>query len=77
MNILGFESREGKNYEQRWTSKQRGRKRKKAAQPEREIDGLREDVLEAKRGKRDVYICSSMQSTHVCVSKPSVMYSRQ
>lgn len=50
---------------------------KKSAQPEREIDGLREDVLEAKRGKRDVYICSSMQSTHVYVSKPSVMYSRQ
>lgn len=44
---------------------------------EREINGLQENVSEAGRGKKDVYICSSMQSAHVCVCEPLVMYSRQ
>lgn len=43
-----------------------GRKNRKAAEPESEIDGLQENVSEAERGKKDVYICSSMQSTHLC-----------
>lgn len=30
----------------------------------RKIDGLQENVLESVRGKKDVYICSSVQSTH-------------
>lgn len=51
----------------------RGRK----TEGEREINGLQENVSEAERGKKDVYICSSMQSAHVCVCEPSVMYSRQ
>lgn len=51
--------------------------KQKSSAREREIDGLQENVSEAKRGKKDVYICSSMQSAHVYVSKPSVMYSRQ
>lgn len=71
LNVVLSESRRGKNDEQKW------RKKNRKAAPEREIDGLQENVSEAKRSKKDVYIYSSMQSAHVYVSKPSVMYSRQ
>lgn len=37
----------------------------------------REYLRGCERQKKDVYICSSMQSAHVCVPKPSVIYSRQ
>lgn len=67
------QSRVPNNDEHKWTprpgEKNRGRGR--------EINGLQENVSEAERGKKDVYICSSMQSAHVCVCEPSVMYSRQ
>lgn len=43
---------------------------------QREKDGGHKNVLEAERGKKDVYICSSMQGAHVCVSRPSVIYSK-
>lgn len=53
------------------------KKKRGMQQSQGEKDGLQENVSEAERGRKDVYICSSMQSAHVYVSKPSVMYSRQ
>lgn len=58
-------------------SKTRGEKTEAKRGREREINGLQGNVSEAERGKKDVYICSSMQSAHVCVWEPLVMYSRQ
>lgn len=60
LNVVLSESRRGKNDEQKW------RKKNRKAAPEREIDGLQENVSEAKRSKKDVYIYSSMQSARLC-----------
>lgn len=70
------QSRVPNNDEHKWTPRPEERKQAKRER-EREINGLQGNVSEAERGKKDVYICSSMQSTHVCVWEPSVMYSRQ
>lgn len=40
--------------------------KQKSSAREREIDGLQENVSEAKRSKKDVYIYSSMQSARLC-----------
>lgn len=49
-----------------------GGKKKKA---ERSKDGLRKNVLEAEGG-REMFTSAHPCRAHVCVSKPSVMYSR-
>lgn len=69
-------SRVPNNDEHKWTPRPEERKQRQR-EKEREINGLQGNVSEAERGKKDVYICSSMQSAHVCVWEPSVMYSRQ
>lgn len=74
VNQAGFESSEGKNYEQQWTWKQRRGRRKKS---ERSRDGLRKNVLEAEaEGGREMFTSAHSCRAHVCVSKPLVMYSR-
>lgn len=60
------QSRVPNNDEHKWTPRPEERKQRQRER-EREINGLQGNVSEAKRGEKDVYICSSMHTACLCL----------